>query len=107
MSVDPGLSCPRPVPTAPQGREISHRAHHPSQRPPGSSGADSVDTWHHPVSTFGTTEALEEEKIGIPYGINPLVNNGDEVKAGDSLISGAKYPQDILEAQGAEAVLAP
>ncbi len=49
-------------------------------------------------------ETLEEEKIGIPYGINPLVNNGDEVKAGDALISGAKYPQDILEAQGAEAV---
>ena len=49
-------------------------------------------------------ETLEEEKIGIPYGINPLVNDGDEVKAGDSIISGAKYPQDILEAQGAEAV---
>ncbi|MBE6796843.1 MAG: DNA-directed RNA polymerase subunit beta' [Ruminococcaceae bacterium] len=56
------------------------------------------------VIVITNKETLEEEKIGIPYGINPLVNNGDEVKAGDSLISGAKYPQDILEAQGAEAV---
>ena len=51
---------PRPVPTAPQCREISHHAHHPSQGPPGRSGADSADTWHHPVSTLGTTEAPEE-----------------------------------------------
>ncbi len=56
------------------------------------------------VIIINNKETLEEEKVGIPYGINPLVNDGDEVKAGDSLISGAKYPQDILEAQGAEAV---
>ncbi len=56
------------------------------------------------VIVITNKETLEEEKVGIPYGINPLVSNGDEVKAGDSLISGAKYPQDILEAQGAEAV---
>ncbi|MBO5725978.1 MAG: DNA-directed RNA polymerase subunit beta', partial [Clostridia bacterium] len=56
------------------------------------------------VIVITNKETLQEEKIGIPYGINPLVSNGDEVKAGDSLISGAKYPQDILEAQGAEAV---
>ena len=56
------------------------------------------------VIIINNKETLEEEKVGIPYGINPLVKDGDEVKAGDSLISGAKYPQDILEAQGAEAV---
>ncbi len=56
------------------------------------------------VIIINNKETLEEEKVGIPYGINPLVSDGDEVKAGDSLISGAKYPQDILEAQGAEAV---
>ena len=56
------------------------------------------------VIIINNKETLEEEKVGIPYGINPLVKDGDEVKAGDSLISGSKYPQDILEAQGAEAV---
>ncbi len=56
------------------------------------------------VIIINNPETLEEEKVGIPYGITPLVNDGDVVKAGDSLISGAKYPQDILEAQGAEAV---
>ena len=45
-----------------------------------------------------------EEKVTIPYGVRPLVNDGDYVKAGDLLIPGAKYPQDILEAQGPEAV---
>ncbi len=49
-------------------------------------------------------ETMEEEKVTIPYGIRQLVNDGDEVKAGDMLIPGAKYPQDILEAQGPEAV---
>ncbi len=49
-------------------------------------------------------ENVREEKVVIPYGINPLVNDGDYVKAGDLLISGAKYPQDILEAQGPSAV---
>ncbi len=58
------------------------------------------------VIVINNKETLQEEKVGIPYGINPLVSDGDEVKAGDSLISGAKYPQDILEAQGAEAVQA-
>ena len=49
-------------------------------------------------------EKVREEKVVIPYGINPLVSNGDYVKAGDLLIPGAKYPQDILEAQGADKV---
>ena len=44
------------------------------------------------------------EKVTIPYGVRPLVNDGDYVNAGDRLISGAKYPQDILEAQGPVAV---
>ena len=45
-----------------------------------------------------------EEKVVIPYGIRPLVKDGDEVKAGDLLLPGAKYPQDILEAMGPQAV---
>ena len=49
-------------------------------------------------------EKVREEKVVIPYGVRPLVADGDFVKAGDLLIPGAKYPQDILEAQGAGAV---
>ncbi len=49
-------------------------------------------------------ETLEEEKIIIPYGVRSLVETGDTVKAGDMLIPGAKAPQDILEAQGPQAV---
>ncbi|MBE6777539.1 MAG: DNA-directed RNA polymerase subunit beta' [Ruminococcaceae bacterium] len=56
------------------------------------------------VIVITNEETLEEEKVTIPYGIRQLVNDGDYVKAGDLLIPGAKYPQDILEAQGPEAV---
>ena len=49
-------------------------------------------------------ETLEEEKISIPYGVRTLVNDGDYVEAGTPITPGAKYPQDILEAQGPEAV---
>ena len=49
-------------------------------------------------------ELKTEEKVTIPYGIRALVSDGDFVHAGDMLIPGAKYPQDILEAQGPEAV---
>jgi len=49
-------------------------------------------------------ENIREEKVVIPYGVRPLVAEGDMVKAGDLLIPGAKYPQDILEAQGPGAV---
>ncbi len=49
-------------------------------------------------------ELKTEEKVAIPYGVRALVKDGDVVKAGDMLIPGAKYPQDILEAQGPEAV---
>ena len=49
-------------------------------------------------------ENIREEKVIIPYGIRPLVNDGDNVTAGDLLIPGAKYPQDILEAEGPDAV---
>ena len=49
-------------------------------------------------------ELKTEEKVTIPYGIRALVADGDYVNAGDMLIPGAKYPQDILEAQGPEAV---
>ena len=56
------------------------------------------------VVVITNDELKTEEKVTIPYGIRCLVNDGDYVKAGDMLIPGAKYPQDILEAQGPEAV---
>ena len=56
------------------------------------------------VIIINNEETLEEEKVTIPYGVRTLVNDGDYVSAGDMLIPGAKYPQDILEAQGPEAV---
>ncbi len=56
------------------------------------------------VLVINNEETLQEEKIIIPYGSRTLVNDGDYVKAGDLLVPGAKYPQDILEAQGHEAV---
>ena len=56
------------------------------------------------VAIITNDELKTEEKITIPYGIRPLVSDGDTVKAGDMIIGGAKYPQDILEAQGPEAV---
>ena len=56
------------------------------------------------VIVITNEETMEEEKVTIPYGIRQLVSDGDYVKAGDMLIPGAKYPQDILEAQGPEAV---
>ena len=56
------------------------------------------------VLFINNEETLQEEKYTIPYGSRILVNDGDYVNAGDLLIPGAKYPQDILEAQGPEAV---
>ena len=56
------------------------------------------------VVVITNDELKTEEKVTIPYGVRCLVNDGDYVKAGDMLIPGAKYPQDILEAQGPEAV---
>ena len=56
------------------------------------------------VLFINNEETMQEEKVTIPYGSRILVNDGDYVNAGDLLIPGAKYPQDILEAQGPEAV---
>ncbi|MCQ2455665.1 MAG: DNA-directed RNA polymerase subunit beta' [Clostridia bacterium] len=56
------------------------------------------------VIYINNEETMQEEKVAIPYGVRTLVNDGDYVNAGDSLVPGAKYPQDILEAQGPEAV---
>ncbi len=56
------------------------------------------------VLFINNEDTMEEEKVTIPYGSRILVNDGDYVNAGDMLIPGAKYPQDILEAQGPEAV---
>ena len=56
------------------------------------------------LTITGEIDNIDSEKITIPYGVRTLVNDGDYVTAGDMLIPGAKYPQDILEAQGPEAV---
>ena len=56
------------------------------------------------VLFINNEETMQEEKIVLPYGSRVLVNDGDYVDAGDLIIPGAKYPQDILEAQGPEAV---
>ena len=56
------------------------------------------------VIVINNEETMQEEKVVIPYGSRILVNEGDYVKAGDLLVPGAIYPQDILEAQGPEAV---
>ena len=56
------------------------------------------------VLVINNEETMQEEKVVIPYGSRTLVNDGDYVKAGDLLVPGAKYPQDILEAQGPQAV---
>ena len=56
------------------------------------------------VIVINNEETMEEEKIVIPYGSRTLVNDGDYVEAGQLLVPGAKYPQDILEAQGPQAV---
>ncbi len=56
------------------------------------------------VIVITNEETMTEEKIPIPYGVHTLVADGDYVNVGDMLIPGAKYPQDILEAQGPEAV---
>ena len=53
---------------------------------------------------INNSETMEEEKIVIPYGSKVEISDGDFVNAGDLIVKGAKYPQDILEAQGPEAV---
>ena len=67
-------------------------------------GSNSIFFVPSNVIVITDDEKVREEKVVIPYGINPLVSDGDYVKAGDLLIPGAKYPQDILEAQGPDAV---
>ncbi len=56
------------------------------------------------VIIIDNEETKEIEKITIPYGSRVNVATGDVVKPGDLLVPGAKYPQDILEAQGPQAV---
>ena len=60
------------------------------------------------VSVTGTIASADS--LSITSGLNDVeitsvaVSVGDYVKAGDLLVPGAKYPQDILEAQGPQAV---
>jgi len=52
-----------------------------------------------------TPETGEAEEYLVPKGKNIVVNEGDYVRAGDSLMDGAVNPHDILKIQG-EAALA-
>jgi DNA-directed RNA polymerase subunit beta' len=51
-----------------------------------------------------TPEGAEPEEYLIPKGKNIIVNEGDYVRAGDSLMDGAVNPHDILKIQGEKAL---
>ena len=68
------------------------------------SGTVHIDPDKPNVIHITNDETAESEKISIPYGVRPLVEDGQPINAGDAIVPGAKYPQDILEAQGPEAV---
>ncbi len=53
----------------------------------------------HVITDYGETKTYL-----VPLGKHLLVNEGDEVKAGDALTDGAISPQDILRIQGPTAV---
>ena len=55
-------------------------------------------------ATILNEETGASDKVTLPYDAHVLVQDGDYVTAGDLIIAGSKYPQDILEAQGVEAV---
>ena len=42
----------------------------------------------------------QPREYSIPFGINPLVKPGDEIRAGDNITDGAKNPHDILRICG-------
>ncbi len=63
-----------------------------------------VEEKRNNVVVITNEEEMDVEKITIPYGVRCLVTDGDYVEAGAMIVPGAKYPQDILEAQGPEAV---
>ena len=45
-------------------------------------------------------ENQQPREYTIPFGVQPLVKIGDEIKAGDNITSGAKNPHDILRICG-------
>ncbi|MFT4539095.1 MAG: DNA-directed RNA polymerase subunit beta' [Planctomycetota bacterium] len=51
-------------------------------------------------------EVLEEHEHSVPQGRHMRVHKGDEVRAGEPLVDGALYPDDILRINGEEAVQA-
>jgi DNA-directed RNA polymerase beta' subunit len=51
-----------------------------------------------------TPEGAEPQEYLIPKGKNIIVNEGDYVRAGDSLMDGAVNPHDILKIQGEKAL---
>ena len=50
------------------------------------------------------TNVEEQEKYLIPYGFRICVEEGQEIKKGDSVTEGSRYPHDILEVLGVGAV---
>ena len=46
------------------------------------------------------TNSDNQEKYSIPYGSNLLVKDGDYVEAGDPLITGSIFPQDLIKVRG-------
>ena len=52
------------------------------------------------IITPHDSENQQPREYVIPYGIQPLVKEGDEIKAGDNITDGAKNPHDILRICG-------
>jgi DNA-directed RNA polymerase subunit beta' len=49
-------------------------------------------------------EAIDEHEHAVPQGKHLRVHKGDEVRAGEPLVDGPLYPEDILRINGDEAV---
>ncbi|MEL6712910.1 MAG: DNA-directed RNA polymerase subunit beta', partial [Planctomycetota bacterium] len=49
-------------------------------------------------------EVIEEHEHAVPQGKHLRVHKGDEVRAGEPLVDGPLYPEDILRINGEEAV---
>ena len=51
-------------------------------------------------------EVIEEHEHSVPQGKHLRVHKGDEVRAGEPLVDGALYPEDMLRINGEESVQA-
>ncbi len=54
--------------------------------------------------TVTNDETGDQRSYTVPYGYHIIVEDGAEVKAGQSITEGSLYPQDVLDACGVEAV---